>query len=168
MDSLGARLRGLYDSVRAKLAGVGLAQYLEPYAHVSETEALRQSFRPDFVRLVIVAESHVRKSDGDFQENGPGLVYNPQYSTPWWDDLLFPGFGGTASKGIPYRAKCLQRLRDSGVYVLDASVISLSGYQRVDSSWPRRPLDACREQIIRDCWVGFTGDQLDQIHYQKS
>ena len=23
--------------------------------------------------------------------------------------------------------------------------------------------DACREQIIRDCWVGFTGDQLDQI-----
>ena len=156
-------LRELYRDVRAALAGVGLEQYVEPYAHVNVTEALRQSFRPDLVRLVIVAESPVRKPDPDFRENGPGLVYNPQYPTPWWDDLLFPGFGGTRSKSIPYRAKCLRRMRECGVYVIDASIIALSGHQRVDSSWPRRPFDAYREQLIRDCWVRLTGHELDLI-----
>lgn len=156
-------LRELYGELRIALERVDLEQYLEPYEHVHTTELLRQSFRPGFVRLVIVAESHVRKQDADFRENGPGLVYNPRYSTPWWTDLLFPGFGGTSSKSIPYRAKCLQRMKESGVYVLDASIIELSGYQRVDSNWPRRPFDAHREQLIRDCWMTFTGLELDRI-----
>ncbi len=156
-------LKKLYGEIREALAGVGLAQYIEPYSHVNETEGLRHSFRPDFVRLVIIAESHVRKPDADFRESGPGLVYNPQYRTPWWNDLFFPGFGGTRSNSVLYRERCLRQLRECGVYVMDASVIALSGYQRVDPKWPRRPFDLYREQIIRDCWVRHTMHELDLI-----
>ena len=153
----------LYRDLRSMLSGVGLEQYLAPYEDVIRTESLRQSFRPDLVRLVIIAESHVRKPPADFRENGPGLVYNPQYSTPWWRDLLFPGFGGTPSKSVLYRAKCLQRMKESGVFVLDASIIALSGYEKVDPRWPRRPFDKHLEKIIRECWARFTGWELDLI-----
>ena len=156
-------LKDLYKHLRTTLAGVDLDKYVEPYEHVRGNESLRQSFRPGLVRLVVIAESHVRKPDADLSENGPGLVYNPQYKTPWWKDLLFPGFGGTPSESIPYRAKCLKRMKESGVYVLDASIIALSGYQRVDSKWPRRPFGAYDGTIVRDCWAHYTGRELDQM-----
>jgi hypothetical protein len=160
-------LKEAYKQTHRCLSGVGLGECVEPYTHVSAVDALRLEYRPKFVRFLIIAESHVRKSDGQFAETGPGLVFNPRHPTPWWEDLLFPGFGGTASKSVFYREKCLARLKDNGFWVLDASILALSGYQKVDPNWGPRPLDDYRQQVVRDSWHYYTGAILDSILTQK-
>src|SRR6266404_1617799 len=84
-----------YDCIRACLSGCDLGPYIEPLSHVLQVDALRQAYRPKGdVRLLLIAESHVRRPDQYVQSFGPGFLYNPNYYTSWWGDLFLPAFGG--------------------------------------------------------------------------
>lgn len=160
-------LHDAYQHIHNSLAHVGLAEYVEPYTHVSAVEALRLRHRPKLVRFLMIAESHVRKSESQFSGSGPGLIFNPTHPTPWWTDLLVPGFGGTKSRSPRhYREKCLARLSEVGFWVLDASILALSGYQKVDPNWEPRPFDDYSEQIVRDSWFYYNSAVLDSILQQ--
>src|ERR1039457_3918441 len=61
---------------------------VEPFDHVEEVERLRQRNRPRQVKLLLIAESHVRVSDDQFARRGAGFLYEPRYTTRWWNDLI--------------------------------------------------------------------------------
>jgi len=106
---------------------------IEPFAHVEAVEQLRQQNRPERVKLLLLAESHVRVPDDQFNQRGCGFIYEPRYTTPWWYDLFLPGFGSNHDGRLTPELKVgmLSRMRDAGFWVLDASVLSLSGYAKV-------------------------------------
>ena len=120
--------------------------YLEPFCDVERVHHLRQQFRPKATRLVILAESHVRKPQG------PGFIYDATYYTPWWRDLLRPA-------GI----ESLKQLQDSGIWILDASVIALSGYRNMNRDWPARPFDAHLEAIFETSWTNYLAAEFEQV-----
>jgi hypothetical protein len=159
-------LKEAYKQTHRCLSGVGLGECVEPYAHVSAVDTLRLEYRPKFVRFLIIAESHVRKSDGSSRKPGPvscstqGIL--PRGGrTSCFQDL------GHGIKSAFYREKCLARLKDNGFWVLDASILALSGYQKVDPKWGPRPVDDYRQQVVRDSWHYYTGAILDSILTQK-
>jgi hypothetical protein len=137
-----SRISQAYRAVRAQTA----SDYLEPFCDVERVDHLRQQFRPKSTRLVILGESHVRK------QQGPGFIYDAGYYTPWWRDLLRPA-------GI----ECLEQLQDSGIWILDASVIALSGYRNVNRLWPGRPFDQHSTAIFEASWSNFLAQEFAQV-----
>lgn len=127
----------MFDSIAALRADlVALKdQYdvVEPFAHVEAVERLRQQNRPEQVKLLLIAESHVRVSGDQFDRRGCGFIYEPRYTTPWWRDLFLPAFGSKHKGRLTpeLKARMLERMRSAGFWVLDASILSLSGYQKV-------------------------------------
>ncbi len=122
-------------------------RYLEPLCDVEQVDQWRQQFRPDRVRLLLVAESHVR------QGKGPGFIYGPNYYTPWWHVLLRPAFGPDISR---------EGLRERGVWVLDMSVIALSGYKKLNPDWSNRPFDSMKHQIFATSWMHHVQQEFEE------
>ena len=135
-DLASGPLRKSLDGIKADLAAL-IRQHdlVEPFAHVEAVELLRQQNRPETVKLLLVAESHVRVSDDNFSQRGCGFIYEPRYTTRWWYDLFLPGFGSNRQGRLTpdLKVRMLARMRDAGFWVLDASVLSLSGYAKVGS-----------------------------------
>jgi len=125
-------------------------KFLEPLSDVQRVNELRQHFKPAKVKLLIVGESHIRRP------LGPGFIYDSSYYTPWWRDLLWPAFGGSELS----RADSLKHLQDRGVWILDASIIALSGYRNIAPEWPSRPLDAHLKNILAASWDNFVGREF--------
>jgi hypothetical protein len=141
-----------YDSIRMCLTGRDLEGYLEPLSHVLSVDALRQAYRPKEVRLLLVAESHVRRPDPYVESVGPGFLYNPNCYTSWWGDLFLPGFGGRFRASRENRREYLRAMQGAGFWMLDMSVIALSRYNRVSPDWPARPFDSYQRQILGQSW----------------
>jgi hypothetical protein len=157
-----------YQRILTSLTDVGLRRFVEPVEHVLEVERLRQRYRPDGdVRFLLLAESHVRVGPDYFRKKGAGFLYEARYYTPWWRDLLLPAFGKIQSTTAHTREQWLSRLKQEGFWLLDVSLLSLSGYQKVDREWPRRPLDEFREQIISDSWHGHVKQTFNDIMAQS-
>lgn len=127
------------------------SEFLEPLCDVERVNHLRQCFRPKQVKLLIIGESHVRRREG------PGFIYDAGYYTPWWRDLLWPAFGRIDGS----RAENLRFLCDKGVWILDASVIALSGYRNVQREWPARPLDPNLTGILAASWNRFVRQEFE-------
>jgi len=142
-----SRIRSAYRGIQQLVS----AAYLEPLRDVERVNELRQSFRPKTIKLLILGESHVRRRDG------PGFIYNAAYYTPWWRDLLWPAFGGRGQS----RADNLLMLQQRGVWILDASIIALSGYRNVRREWPARPLDPYRNEIFAASWDAFVRNEFE-------
>ena len=154
----------VYNDVRALLCEKDLGHYVEPVEHVFEVECLRRKYRPDGdVKLLLIAESHVRVSPDCFASKGSGFIYQHHYYTPWWHDFILPAFGKRQPTNPEKRLRWLECLKFSGFWLLDVSLLSLSGYHKVDRSWPRRPLDGLREEIIKVSWGCHVKDIFDQI-----
>ncbi len=136
-----SRIESAYRHVEA-IAG---PKFLEPLSDVQQVNHLRQQFKPAKVKLLLVGESHVRRP------RGPGFIYDPAYYTPWWRDLLWPAFGGSERS----RSDNLHQLQDRGVWILDASIVALSGYRNIEPEWPARPLDAHLSNILFASWHAF-------------
>ena len=132
-----------------------------------EVERLRQAYRPDRdIKFLLIAESPVRVSNAYFERRGAGFVYEYRYYTPWWHQLLLPAFGAVQRTNPVNRLQWLQYLKSFGFWLLDVSTLSLSGYQKVDSGWPKRPLDEFREQLLFDSWNARVGIAFEQIMSQ--
>lgn len=153
-------LDATYDSICALFKGEEKTDCLrlEPIEHVREVERLRQLYRPQCgkLRLLLLAESHVVVSD---LSKGVGFIYEPRYYTPWWHDLILPGFGADPKRTTAdLREKYLTRLRDEGFWLLDISIIALSGYRKVERDWPNRPFDMhsgrIRKEFSQLSWDG--------------
>ena len=134
--------------------GITGTEFLEPFRDVERVNDLRQTFRPKLTKLIIIGESHVRRG------NGPGFIYDPAYYTPWWRDLLHPAFG---IGGLP-RTDGLNYLCESGVWILDASVIALSGYRNIEREWPARPLDSHLNAILAASWNAFVRHEFESAN----
>ena len=60
-----------YDCIRSCLSRCGLETYIEPLSHVLEVNTLRQAYKPkEEVRLLLMAESHVRRPEQYVQSFG--------------------------------------------------------------------------------------------------
>ncbi len=155
----------VYDAIRARLEQADLAQFMEPVEHVLEVERLRQRYRPKTeVRVLVLAESHVRVSAQQYHRSGPAFLYNERYYTPWWQHLLLPAFAPERKRtDAAARLELLAQLQAAGVWVLDASLISLSGYRKVKTGWPNRPLEAARKKILEISWRGHVEEQVSGI-----
>ena len=162
------RVASTYQRIRALLAGADLEGHLEPLEHVLEVERLRQAFRPEGdVKFLVLAESHVRSTLPNFARQGAGFIYEPRYYTPWWHQLLLPAFGVLQPTTADKRANFLLRLKQSGFWVLDVSLISLSGYTKVDPNWPNRPLDRIKREIFRESWNGHVERLFEEVRTQR-
>ena len=159
----------VYDAAKALLRQANIDHFLEPAEHVVEVERLRQLYRPRRdVRLLILAESHVRVTENSFRRNGPAFLYNERYYTPWWQHLLLPAFAPHIRKtDHALRKDLLEKLSSLGVWITDASLISLSGYRKVKAGWPNRPLDALRDEVLELSWRGHVGAQFSRVLNQS-
>ncbi len=141
-----SRISAAYDAVSA-ITGTS---YLEPLADVKRVDAWRRQFRPKTVRFLLVAESHVRR------RQGPGFIYDPQYYTPWWHNLLRPAFGKDVTR---------QRLQELGVWILDMSVIALAGYRSVyPELGTNRPFDGVSAQIFSASWEHYVRHEFEEAN----
>ena len=138
-----SRISSAYDAVR-EITG---AEYLEPLSHVQEVGELRQQFRPKQVKLLVIAESHVRGL------SKPGFIYDRAYYTPWWPKLLRPAFGDDITR---------EGLQDRGVWILDMSIIALSGYRKLYPESPNRPFDSLANQIFTTSWLHCVQRDFEQ------
>lgn len=159
-------LEQTYCRLRERLQKTGHSAYVEPYAHVEQVDALRHQYRPHDVRLLIVAESHVRRSNEVFLQRGPAFIYNPRYYTPWWTELLLPALGGTPGTNANKRAEYLYRLRDSGIWIQDASILSLSGYRTVQTEWEPRPFTTVEKDVVETSWFGYVQQEFASVWQQ--
>jgi len=158
-----------YDCIRACLRGCDLEPYIEPLSHVLQVDALRQANRPkEDVRLLLIAESHVRRPDRYVQLFGPGFLYNPNYYTSWWGDLFLPAFGGRLRASRKNRQGYLRAMQNAGFWVLDMSLIALSRYDKVNPDWPARPFDSYQEQIVRDSWFYVVEAEVQKVMNQAT
>ena len=160
-------LEQTYQFLRSRLEETGHSAYIEPYSHVEQVDALRQQYRPRDVRLLVVAESHVRRSDDAFLQRGPAFLYNPRYYTPWWTELLLPALGGTPGTNAEKRAAYLTRMQDCGIWMLDASVLSLSGYRTTQADWEPRPFTAVEQEIVKTSWAGYVQHEFASVWRQQ-
>ena len=143
-----------YDLLKSGLVSqFGADSPIEPFTHVARVEELRHQYRPAGpIRLLLVAESHVRTAEADFATKGVQFLYEHRYYTPWWGDLLLPGFGASSdgtTAGV--RQDYLERMQAAGFWLLDVSILALSGYEKVGAS-TSRPFEARREQLLRTSW----------------
>ena len=164
-------LLSTYELIRSGLEGCELPEPLEPFEHVNEVERLRLGFRPENTRLLLFAESHVRVTDEYFADRGVGFIYNHRYHTPWWNDLLLPALSAreVQSINLTERARLVQLLsfQRLGFWVVDASIIALSGYKKLDKRFEGRPFDVVRGAIIENSWeyVGpIVEEMVNQAH----
>jgi hypothetical protein len=158
----------VYDNVRALLREADLEHYVEPVEHVREVERLRWEYRPNGdVKFLLIAESHVRVSPDYFASKKSGFIYEPHYYTPWWHQFILPAFGKVQSTNPENRLRWLKRLKSSGFWLLDVSLLSLSGYRKVDQDWPRRPLDKRKEEIIKASWGCHVKNLFDETMNQR-
>ena len=156
-------VRRAYNDLCVLLRNADLDQYIEPIKHVLEVERSRRFYRPSTdVKFLLIAESHVRVSPDRFTNKGPGFIYEYRYYTPWWGDFILPAFGTVRPIGdVPTRQpansanrfRWLECLKSNGFWLLDVSLLSLSGYQKVDPHWPGRPLDKLATRIIKTSWI---------------
>ena len=93
------------------------------------------------------------------RKTGPGFIYDATYYTPWWRDLLWPAFGG---RDRP-RKQNLEALRERGVWLLDMSVIALSGYRNICPAWPPRPFDSLASAIFQASWTHFVQQEWEPL-----
>ena len=159
----------VYDAVRACLERANLSGYLEPRAHVAEVERLRCLYRPDGdVQLLVIGESHVRVSEEYFGRGGPAFIYNERYYTPWWRHLFLPAFAPeTKQADAGVRLQLLREMQSRGIWVVDASLVSLSGYRKVEPGWSNRPFDSIRKALLQISWDGHVGLQVARVLKQK-
>jgi hypothetical protein len=183
-------LRAAYDELRTFLPAV------EPFAAVQRAEAHRMFWRPETVRVVLLAESHVFTSAAELERRivrlpatPPGipdgyirLVYclgygengildrridKPDNDGTWQFWRLFascldgpprsPDFRSTYGSGVPDHVRVankvalLMRLRDAGVWLLDASPAALytPGGAKPGSRMIDRAVDAGYELHVR-------------------
>ena len=128
-----------------------------------EVERLRWEYRPNRdVKFLLIAESHVRVSPESFASEGSGFIYERRYYTPWWHDFILPAFGEVQPTNPENRLRWLKRLKSSGFWLLDVSLLSLSGYRNVDHDWPRRPLDELKKEIIKVSWGCHVKNLFDE------
>ncbi len=157
----------VYNKLRALLCDKGLGRYVEPVEHVLAVECLRQLYRPNGdVKFLLIAESHVRVSAGGFETKGSGFIYEHRYYTPWWHDFILPAFGTPQGTTPEKRLRWLECLRSNGFWLLDVSLLSLSGYRKVDRDWCGRPLEKLRGEIIKVSWDCHVENFFDQIMNQ--
>ena len=138
---------------------------VESYEDVVGIEALRNRYRPKRVRLLILAESHLRSRPGSL----PGFIYDANYNGPWWHQMFRPAFAVNKPHHLnaKVRGSCLERLRESGVWVLDASIIALSGYRKLDGKPPQRPFENERLCILETSWHGHVKALFDGAMSQR-
>ena len=159
-------LLSTYELIRSGLESCELPEPLEPFEHVNEVERLRIAFRPANARLLLFAESHVRVTDEFFADRGAGFIYNHRYYTPWWNDLLLPALGTHGVQNVsltePARLAQLLSFQRLGFWVVDASIIALSGYKKLGKHFEGRPFDVVRGAIIENSWehVGPIVDEM--------
>ncbi len=170
---------------------------IEPLAVAVEVERLRQLWRPDEVRVVLLAESHVWTSAKEAQcrvrvpgqsETGyvrfvyclgygepsvvsPGVAKKsgtPQYWRLFHDCLDGPGVSAeditkkqrNTLRRIRAKLQLLERMRDAGLWLVDASVTALYNYGRklvkgrayrdaLAASW-----DAYVGKVVAECRPG--------------
>ena len=148
-------LETAYHSIRQLLQQANCEHFLEPFEHVEAVHRLRHQYRPTGpIKLVVIGESHVRR----FLK--PGFIYDPTYYTPWWRDLLAPAFNFSHPTNAEERRTYLQKLQKAGFWLVDVSVIALSGYQTIHASWPKRPLDGLLEPILHASWQNYTASEI--------
>lgn len=164
----------------------------EPYESVELVEKYRQYWRPDNVRVILLAESHVFTTDSDRQFKISPIDGLPDYPTQYakfvyclayGEDSLTEGDSHPAVDGTPQfwkiffscvneiesnltfasvlkshtltnqrirnKIRLLKVLRDSGIWLVDASVMAL--YDK-GNKHPNKVMD----QAILTSWVGYT------------
>src|SRR5262249_3096400 len=111
-----AKLKHTYQLLRDTLSDHPSKGWIETFDHVWEVEHLRIQQRPKHIRLLLIAESHVRVRD--LQVKGACFIYEPRYYTPWWGDLFLPAFGAPYHKGTTptIRRDCLDAMREEGFW----------------------------------------------------
>lgn len=72
-------LRQCYDRIRQAMGN----DIIEPFESVALVEAYRQYWRPDNVRIVLLAESHLLTSDSDRRVTIPAIANLPGYPTEY-------------------------------------------------------------------------------------
>lgn len=159
-------LEQTYHRLLHLLQETGHSAYVEPYSHVEQVDALRQQYRPRDVRLLVVAESHVRRSNDAFLQRGPAFLYNPRYYTPWWTELLLPALGGTPGTNAQKRAAYLARMQNCGIWMLDVSILSLSGYRTMRAEWEPRPFTAVEQKVVITSWFGYVQQEFASVWQQ--
>ena len=160
-------LLSTYELIRSGLEGCELPEPLEPFDHVKEVDRLRIAFRPEKTLLLMLAESHVRVTDEYFTHTGAGFIYNHRYYTPWWSDLLVPALGTQEVQNVRLtetaRLAQLRRFQRLGFWVVDASVIALSGYKKLGKDFEGRPFDVVKRAIIEISWEEYVGLIVDEM-----
>lgn len=164
MESLGT----CYDSIVQLLSSHPNRSLVEPFDHVLQVERLRLERRPQGdVRLLLIAESHVRIRD--IGNKGAGFVFEPRYYTPWWRNLFLPSFGAAFTRTThPIRGRCLQSLSSAGFWLLDASVLSLSGYKKVGCDQSRPFERTLTRQIVQLSWEKHVRQHYESVMRQTS
>jgi hypothetical protein len=159
-------LLSTYSLIRSGLEDRELPEPLEPFEHVNEVEELRIAFRPTNTRLLLFAESHVRVTDEYFADRGAGFIYNHHYYTPWWNDLLLPALSTreVQKASLTEHARLVQLLNFQrlGFWVVDASIIALSGYKKLGKHFEGRPFDGLKGAVIQDSWE-YVGPIVDKM-----
>ena len=168
-------LEETYNRLGTYLADQQMADLTESIAHVREVEQLRQLYKlPADVRFLLLAESHVRTSDSDYQRKGIQFIYEHRYYTPWWQSLILPGFGAQLEKykGTPNKAesrrKYLDQLRRSGFWLLDVSIMALSGYKNVGQVSSRPFVGKTLRGITELSWEGHVRSLFEQAMNQST
>ena len=167
-DTAMETLRACYDSLAQLLSDHPNRSMVEPFDHVLQVERLRLERRPkENVRLLLIAESHVRTRD--ISSKGAGFVFEPKYYTPWWQNLFLPSFGAAFSKTTrSIRDRCLHSLTNAGFWLLDASVLSLSGYRRSGTIQSRPFERTVTRQIVQVSWETHVRQHYELVMQQAS
>jgi hypothetical protein len=165
----------------------------EPYESVKLVEKYRQYWRPDTVRIILLAESHVFTTDSDRKfkiTSIDGLPDYPKqyakfvYCLAYGEDSLTKGDNHPAVDGTPQfwkilfscaneiqsnksfapilkshtpktsqriqnKIELLTALRNSGIWLVDASVMAL--YDK-----GRKPPKRVMDQALLTSWLGYT------------
>jgi hypothetical protein len=166
---------------------------IEPFASVQLIEEYRRYLKPETVRVVLLAESHVFTSDEDrlikiptienlrgYPEEYAKFVYclgygekaltkdsnYPKGGTPQYWKILFscdkksiisnedfiPILGKTSyEKRLENKIKLLKDLKKKGVWLVDASIVSVYNHGR-------KPPRSLINEIIKKSWESYTRD----------
>jgi hypothetical protein len=150
----------------------------ESHVYTSPSESISMRYR-NFIEPTHTPESFVRfvyclgYGEPDFVGSRIGCNYGtPQYWKVFAscledpaDPQTFAAILKTRNRHFPSRinakATLLRRLRDHGVWLLDASILALYNPGGV------QPNQLAKDKVLCVCWDRYIGDQIDQVKPER-